>query len=743
MQPREIDHTCFELRLGNWRWLISAGLGFVFGAAAMLMMLHGAAAAPPDTPGSENRLLVRALPSSDAENGSRPAWTPAPLIATAVEMDISGFVIRGTVRQIFQNGSENWVEGIYKFPLPDDAAVDRLTLKVADRIVEGVIEEREAARETYQSAVAAGQAASLLEQERPNLFTVSVANIPPGEAVEVVLGYQAKARRDGDLFELTMPLVAAPRYVPPQPIAGTDHPALRDIERELLRDQAAIDIPVSRDVPRNAAAFVIELRAGAPLESLESPSHDLTVVKEEDGRYRIGLRQGILPANKDFVLRWRTERGQAPGATLFRERVGDADYLLFMMLPPDADTAAALARPRDVTFIIDTSSSMHGEAMAAAKDALAHAVGNLSAKDRFDIVAFNSQTWRLSGSSRPATQAAIDRGLRFTASLQADGGTEMFPALATALSDDPANGAIRQVVFLTDGLVGNENQLFELIERQRGAARLFTVGLGPAPNGWFMRKSAELGRGRNTQITNLDKASETLSQFYDGIAAPVATDLAIGAEGAALESYPRDLPDLYGKEPVIAVMRLANPKGLPVDGFALMGTTEGRMWTRHVRMDAATPGQGIAKLWARAKVESLLDDQRRGKLSEDDARMAVLDVALRHGITTRYTSLVAVDKTPIRPAEEGLVSKDIPADMPEGWTEANLTGPTKNTQADSTPPQKAAAPAVMMHQASLARIGGPAGALGWKGALDIGLIALGAGILLLYAALGWHRREAP
>ncbi len=736
MHVREIDAPKLSFNLQAWRWLIAAGLGFMSGAAMMLLMMQGAAAAPPADLKVDNRLLIRVL---EKEGDAVPAWTEAPLVATAIEMDVSGFVIRGSVRQIFKNPTNAWVEGVYKFPLPDDAAVDDLKLEVAGRVVEGVIQERAEAKRTYETAVAAGQAASLLEQERPNLFTVSVANIPPGEAVEVTLGYQAKARRDGDAFELTMPLVAAPRYLPPQPLAGAEHPALRAIEDRIAKDRDAITFPVSPR-RRNAAAFDIHLNAGAPLASLDSPTHDLTVVQEKEGEFRIGLRQGVVPADRDFVLRWQTERGTAPGAALFRESMGGADYLLFMMLPPNAETTDDMVTPRDVTFVIDTSSSMHGDAMTAAKDALAHALEQLEPQDRFDIVAFNHEFRRLFPDGHDVTPRSLDAAMRFTAELQADGGTEMAPALASALSGDATEGAVRQVVFLTDGLVGNEDQLFGLIEHRLGNARLFTVGLGPAPNGWFMRKSAELGRGRNIQIADYGKAAETLATFYDGISKPVATDLVVGSEAGILESYPRDLPDLYGDEPVIAVMRLDDPDGAPVDNFALMGTSEGEMWTRHVQLDAATPGTGIAKLWARAKVDSLIDEMRRGLLSEAEARDAILEVALTHGITTRYTSLVAVDKTPIRPVEEEMVSTDIPADRPAGWTDANHAG--LNAPASAPAPQRAATPQVQLQQASMVRIGGPAGAIGWETTLQLGLIALGCGVLVFVIALGWRREVA-
>lgn len=641
-------------------------------------------------------LYLKPMARDLGEGETVPKAVAAPRLAQTVRLDIAGVVARGTVAQVFRNDSPHWVEGEYRFPLPDGAAVDDLTIRVADRVVAGEIQPREEAKQTYETAKREGRTAALLDENRPNLFSLKLANIAPGEAIAVELGFQASVTRDGDAFSFKMPLVAAPRYLPEMNLAAIDHPALRAAIAKQLEDAERLGFPIDLSRQSNPTALEVALDAGADLATLESPSHDL-VVSRDGEKYRIGLRLGAEPADRDMVLRWQTEREAMPGAALFHERIGETDYLLAMIRPPEAEAARAVARPRDVTFVIDSSGSMYGEAMNAAQLALAEAIVGLTPADRFDVIDFDDDYQALFGSTRPAERAAKEAAIRFAARLEADGGTEMRGPLRAALATGTDGEALRQIVFLTDGLVGNEDELFGMIGANLRDARLFTVGLGPAPNGWFMRKAAELGAGQNLSIATVAEAGPRMKAFYEEISVPVVTDLMLDTSGEA-EVYPARLPDLYGARALLVPVAIENWDGR----LSLSGTLDGKPWTVTLTESDLRPAAGIAKLWAERKVEDLMDSIRRGEVTEDEGRAAVLEVALPHKIATRYTSFVAVDREVRRPEDAPSERGVVPNNQPQGM--------------------------------NAAMVAGPAGADGWMLRAQIGFALIGGSLLLLLVA---------
>ena len=660
----------------------------VFVLSGVLALTGQARAELPDT--RYDGLFLRPMADPDA------AMTSAPRLTQTVSVDISGIVARGRVEQVFTNDKESWVEGSYRFPLPEGAAVDKLQIQIGDRVVEGAIKEREQAKKDYEAAREAGQTAALLDEDRPNMFSLALTNIAPNEAITVTLEYQSTVIRDGDDFEYRMPLVVAPRYLPEEPLASVNHPSMRAALAKRLENAARLNFPIDPTRGSNPTALEIDLDAGAELATLESPSHDL-VVSRDGRKYRIGLRIGTEPADRDMVLRWRTERSEETGMTLFHENRDGTDYLLASIQPPEADAIKELSQPRDVTFVIDISGSMHGDSLDAAKRALVGALGGLKPSDRFDVIAFSDQYYRLFGESRPANETSVETAVRFVGSLESEGGTEMADPLKAALAEKGSEGWLRQIVFLTDGLVGNEADLFRMIEANLGHTRVFTVGLGSAPNGWFMRKAAEVGAGQSVMIANGKEAERRMAEFYHEIETPVAVDLRL-ADGAGRlpETYPTRIPDLYGARAVMVPMAMEKWDGT----LTLKGTMDGKPFTVTAGPDDIHEANGIAKLWAEGKVESILDDMRRGVLSEDEARMAVLDVALPNSLATRFTSFVAIDKPVRRPSDAALEGGAVPSNLPDGM--------------------------------SLAAIRGPAGAAGWPGMLLIGFVLIGGSVGLIF-----------
>jgi Ca-activated chloride channel homolog len=549
---------------------------------------------------------------------------PATRLATEFDIRVSGMVARVSVRQRFRNDGSEWVEGIYVFPLPDDAAVDTLTMEIGDRRIEGEISEREQARQTYARARAAGQQASLVEQERPNLFTTSVANIAPGQEIVIEIGYLQTAGFEADRFELRVPMTFTPRFTP-----------------RGVQDAPRIASPVrsARDNTTHGARIDIAIDAGMPLAEAASSSHVLTT-STNGTRARLTTGSGPVPMDRDLVVGWRVVADQTPRVAGFTETVGGESFTLLMFMPP-ATTALPATTPREVVFVIDTSGSMEGNSLARARTALQSALDRLTPADRFNVIEFNNEAQPLFEAPVPLGPQALEDAHRFVSRLRADGGTNIASALTTALGQRQTPGFLRQIVFITDGSVGNEPAVFETIRRGLGDARLFTVGIGTAPNTHFMRKAAQFGRGSYSHIARAEEVEPAMDRLFSKLEHVALTDIEIDWP-QSVEAYPERIPDLYLGEPVVVTARAGTlDRKLSIEAA---GRITAYPWNE--RIDIA-PGNatGIASIWARRKIETLLDRRLDG-VSEDTIRPAVIDVALAYGMLSPYTSLVAVDRTP-------------------------------------------------------------------------------------------------
>ncbi|MDX1516246.1 MAG: marine proteobacterial sortase target protein, partial [Woeseiaceae bacterium] len=488
----------------------------------------------------------------------RSGYRVATLLNTDVDMSISGLVARVTVRQSFENTGAEWAEGIYVFPLPDKAAVDHMRLQIGERFIEGEIREKAEAKKQYEQAKAEGRKASLVEQERPNLFTTSVANIAPGETVVVEIEYLEDLVYDNGRFSLRFPMTLTPRYMPGDPLPDRQGNGWSADTTEVA-DASRISPPMVTRSAGHRATIDVDLDAGMSLATVTSRYHPVNVV-ESGGRYAITLASPTVPLDHDFELVWKPAAGSEPRAMLFSEHVnGDAHYLLLVM-PPSVADASLSALPREMIFIIDTSGSMHGTSIVQARLALARALEKLNPGDRFNVIAFSSRPNPLFPASVAADRGNLEAARRFVASLAASGGTEMRSALELAFRQAPSETHLRQIVFITDGAVGNEAALFELIERRLGSGRLFTVGIGSAPNGWFMRKASETGRGSFTMIGAQAEVGEKMAGLFAKIEQPQVTDIVVTWPGNVIvDAYPATVPDLYASEPVWIKAKVTGP----------------------------------------------------------------------------------------------------------------------------------------------------------------------------------------
>lgn len=632
-------------------------------------------------------------------------YVTATLLNTDVNIRVNGLVARVSVMQEFRNEGKEWVEGVYVFPLPDKAAVDHMRLYIGDRFIEGEIREKEQARKEYEQAKAEGKKTSLVEQQRANLFTTSVANIAPGETVIVEVEYLEDIRYDDGTFSLRFPMTLTPRYMPGRQLPDRQGNGW-SADTTVVDDASKISPPMISASRGHKVSVRADINAGVPLEIVASRYHPVDVA-ENSGRYSISLSGQQVPMDHDFELLWRPVPSSTPRAMVFAETIADQPHYLFMVMPPDTGEALNAHVPREMVFIIDTSGSMHGVSLNQAKQALGRALGMLRPGDRFNVVEFNSHTNPLFATSVDATPSNVATAKSFVTGLESNGGTEMYPALQFALGTPMSEAFLRQIIFITDGAVGDEERLFKLIGDKLAGARLFTVGIGSAPNSWFMRKAAEAGRGTFTIISALHEVSEKMDRLFRKLEHPQVTNIEVHWPGGVVtDSYPHTVPDLYAGEPVTIKARAGTlfRQGMNV---RIAGDSVAGAWAQELPLNTDVASPGVAALWARARIADLLDRQRRGA-DADETRSAIVATALAHHLVSKHTSLVAVDKTPVRPAGDPLPSEQVPNLLPYG-------------------------------QSSAAIFGFPATATNAPALRATGLITVLAGLLML-AMLQWRRR---
>lgn len=691
-----------------------------------------------DQIGTGNLLLKTDVPGK---------YVRAPLVSSHFDVQVTGPIVRATLSQRFRNPADTWVEGRYAFPMPDEAAVDGLKMRIGDRFIEGEVQERKQAREIYEQAKQEGRKAALIEQHRPNLFTNDVANIGPEEVVVVQITWLQTLSPQQGAFELRLPLVVAPRYNPRPMVHAVDFGPNGWAVKDPVPDRGTITSPLvdprtqEKGEIHNPVTIAVDLDAGFPLDLVESRHHAINLKRPADTKAEIAL-DGRVAADRDFVLRWTAAIAGTPHAALFRETVGGRDYYLAMLTPPEPENAPE-AQPRQVIFVQDVSGSMDGASIEQAREGLRLALGRLKPTDSFNIILFNDQYAMFADRPIPASEGNIKRALSAVSNLRADGGTEMLPALRAALADQwTADGQLRQIVFLTDGAVGNEAQMLDAIGKHLGRSRLFTVGIGSAPNSYFMTRSAELGRGTTVYVDDLTKVAEQMDGLFAKLENPVLTDVVATLPDGSGDISPDPLPDLYAGDPVVFAFHAPTGTAGEIVLSANRGD-DGYGW----RMDLgqAATREGVAKLWARKNIRSLegLSYSEIGyQIGQEKIERQILTIALEHQLVSRLTSLVAVDRTPTRPDDTPLGSAKVPLNLPDGWNPAVFM--------DQEAPQMLPAPAMKkaaLSGSQIARLKAapaaqrgaapPQGSLNWQPQTITGLI-------VMFLALGvwlWMRRR--
>jgi len=578
---------------------------------------------------------------------------------TEVQMDVTGTINRVKLEQSFTNPSNDWVEGVYVFPLPTDSAVDHLTMYVGNKTIEGQIKERKEAKKIYDKAKKAGKKASLVEQQRPNIFTTKVSNIGPGETIKIAIEYQQAVKLDHDKFSIRFPMTIGERYIPGKPISTPKNTLGTTRNTHRVKDASKITPSISSNVHR-PVSIAINLKAGFNTSSIDASYHDINIINIDKLTKHITLdnTKGNNQADRDFELAWQANNSLTPELALFTQQKGNDHYLMLMATPPADKVFKQSNTPRELIFVIDSSGSMLGSSMLQASKALVQAINRLKPTDRFNIIDFDSGFDPLFDSAMPAINMNKKHGVRFANALSADGGTEPLEAIKYAFDsrESSADNYLRQIIFLTDGQVGNEDEIFRVVRQNIDEDRLFTIGIGSAPNSHLMTTLSEYGKGTYTFIGNIDEVETKMLELFDKLESPAMTNININFPmDINAEQALGSISDLYKGEVITAVYKLnAIPSKLSISGDTANG-----VFTKDIDISANNNTTGIDVLWARRKIEQMMHQYRaqNRRIDRDKVQADITNIALEHHLVSKFTSLVAVDITPSKPSNQATTTQ--------------------------------------------------------------------------------------
>ncbi len=583
-----------------------------------------------------------------------------PLEGTKVDADIAGFGARVVVVQKFRNPSKTPIEAVYTFPLPADAAVDRMRMKVGDRVVEGIIRRREEARRIYEQAKNRGQVAGLLDQERPNIFTQSVANIMPGAEVEIEISYVQLLKYEDGQFEFHFPMVVGPRFT-----------------SKSTPDPAKISPPIVPQGTRSGANIELEVRvdAGAPIREIQSVLHATTTRREGPTRAVVSLSRKDEIPNRDFILRYRTAGDGVTSAFLTHADAQKGGFFTLVLMPPRQPRSEDIA-PKEVIFVMDQSGSQQGFPIEKSKELTLKLIRTLNPDDTFNVMGFANGVNLLWKGPRKADADTLAEAERFVRGLDANGGTQLLSAVQAALTPEADPDRLRLVVFNTDGYVGNEAEIIQEIKNNRGSSRMFTFGIGNSTNRFLIDAMSAEGRGDSEIVTLAEGADKAVERFVQRTRSPILTDIDVRFEGVQVQQVlPEAVPDVFSERPIVVKGRYARAgKGRVV----LTGRFGGEAWSRTFDVDLPATdrdGSAIATLWARAQVDALARDnwldQMRGRGAESEP--AIVDVALEFGIVTQFTSFVAVEQRVVNVGGKQHTVR-VPVEMADGVSYEGIFG---------------------------------------------------------------------
>ena len=600
---------------------------------------------------------------------------PFTLTNTDVKGKISGNISRVEVTQTFQNPYDKPLEAIYVFPLPDQAAVDDMEIQIGDRVIKGNIKKREEAKAIYERARQEGRTAGLLEQERDNIFTQSLANIKPNEQIKVTIRYTESLKFEQGDYEFVFPMVVGPRYITGQAI----DPQGNTIQ---VPDASRITPPVLRPETRsgNDISVSLQIDAGVPIRNLYSTSHRLDI-KNNGETVELKLAKGDNIPNKDLIVRYKVS-GDRTAPTILTTTTDQGAHFATYLIPAIAYRPDQIV-PKDVVFLMDTSGSQSGDPIVKSQELMRRFINGLNPNDTFTIIDFSNTTRQLSSYPLPNTAANRQRAMRYIDQVDANGGTELMNGI-NAVTKFPAasDGRLRSIVLITDGYIGNDNEVIAAVQKNlKSGNRLYSFGVGSSVNRYLLERVAEVGRGTARVIRQDEPTAIVAEKFFRQINNPVLTNIQVKWEGdgAAPEIYPSNAPDLFAEQPLV----LFGKKGdrvngkLKITGIAAGG--ERYEQTLDVNFGGVNSNLGIAQLWGRARIKDLMNQMFGGEVKS--LVDAVTQTALNYRLLSQYTAFVAVSEEVRVNPEGGKVTVQVPVELPEGVSYEGVFGAMPNQAA--------------------------------------------------------------
>lgn len=596
-------------------------IGAAIAAGALVL---GASPKPQTKPQLDRNPYPGQLIALDKEG--RPD-SLCPLERTSVTAKIAGFGAEVNVVQSFLNTSKTPIEAVYTFPLPNDAAVHRMRMKIGERVIEGSIKRRGEARQIYEAAKAAGRNAALLDQERPNIFTQSVANIMPGSRIQIEISYVQLMKYDSGQFEFSFPMVVGPRFLGNAPDPGKIDPP------RVTRTGTNIDLSV-------------EVDAGTTISNVSSVLHEIETVGLGANRVKVSLRKEDEIPNRDFILRYQAV-GQQPKAAFVTHSDQRGGFFTLVMMPPQRPTASQIM-PREVIFVMDQSGSQSGFPIEKSKELTLKMIRQLRPGDTFNVIGFANAVRTLWSEPRSLSSENLSQAEAFVGTMQANGGTQLREGVVAALQGQHDPARLRIVLFNTDGYVGDEAMVLDTIQKQRDRARMFTFGIGNSVNRFLIDSMAEEGRGMAEYVTLAEAADKAVAGFVKRTQTPVLTDLSASFSGVAVSDVqPQNLPDVFDNRPVVLYGRFT---GGGRGQVTLNGKLGGQPWSQTLDLEFAgrSNAGAVPILWARKKIAEIertdyLAGLKGQSRSPESVASRVTDLALQFGLMSQYTSFVAVE----------------------------------------------------------------------------------------------------
>lgn len=591
-----------------------------------------------------------------------------PLKHTEVKAKVSGNLSRVEVTQTFENPFSDPLEAIYVFPLPDEAAVDDMEIKIGDRIIKGNIKKREEAKEIYDRARQEGRTAGLLEQERDNIFTQSLANIKPGEKIDVTIRYTDSLKFTGGNYEFVFPMVVGPRYIPGNQITPNNN----DTDR--VPDASRITPPVLRPGTRSGHDInvTVEIDAGVPISEVNSTSHKITTSRQSN-IVKVQLDKEDSIPNKDLILRYRIAGNNTQATVLSQSDEKGGHFAVYLI--PALQYRSNEIVPKDVVFLMDTSGSQSGEPLAKSKELMRRFINGLNPNDTFTIIDFANTTKQLSPTPLANTSENRSKAMAYIDALDARGGTELLNGIRAVLNFPPApSGRLRSVVLLTDGYIGNENEVIAEVQRSlKPGNRLYGFGVGSSVNRFLINRLAEVGRGNSQVIRQDEPTQEVAEKFFRQINNPVLTNIQVSWQGSGESAviYPLAAPDLFANQPLV----LFGKKSDKINGnLRIVGVAAGgKRYEKTLPVNFNSTGNlAIAQLWARAKIKDLMNQMFGGETKSGVD--AVTETALSYRLLSQYTAFVAVSEE-VRVNPDGTRQRvEVPVELPQGVSYEGIFG---------------------------------------------------------------------